>query len=176
VSPVGAIVMMDARDVLEVLACLRSADVGVWIDGGWGIDALLREQTREHDDLDVTILLASSARAAAALGSLEFVVVEDELPTRFVVHDDRDRRIDFHTITFDEMGRGWQQLQDGSRALYPPPGFLGAGMIGGLPVACLTAEVQLLHHLGYDPDDVDRRDLRLLAERFGLSLPAPYAI
>jgi lincosamide nucleotidyltransferase A/C/D/E len=173
---VGAADVMGLDDVLDVLTCLQDAEVGVWIDGGWGIDALLGEQTRVHDDLDVTILLASSARAAKALSALGFAIVEDELPTRFVVHDDRDRRIDFHTITFDEMGRGWQQLQDGSRALYPPPGFLGAGMIGGLPVACLTAEVQLLHHLGYDPDDVDRRDLRLLAERFGLSLPAPYAI
>jgi lincosamide nucleotidyltransferase A/C/D/E len=166
---------MGVGDVLEVLSCLRDAGVGVWIDGGWGIDALLGEQSREHDDLDVTILLTSSSHAAAALAALGFVVVEDERPTRFVVRDDHDRRIDFHTITFDEMGRGWQRLQDGSRALYPPPGFLGAGMIGGVPVACLTAAVQLLHHLGYDPDDVDRGDMRLLAERFGLALPAPYA-
>jgi lincosamide nucleotidyltransferase A/C/D/E len=110
---------MGMGDVLEVLSCLRDAGVGVWIDGGWGIDALLGEQSREHDDLDVTILLTSSSHAAAALAALGFVVVEDERPTRFVVRDDHDRRIDFHTITFDEMGRGWQRLQDGSRALYP---------------------------------------------------------
>src|SRR5258708_7387144 len=27
----------------------------VWIDGGWGVDALLGHQTRKHDDLDVAV-------------------------------------------------------------------------------------------------------------------------
>lgn len=34
--------------------------------------------------------------------------------------------------------------------------------------------VQSLHHLGYDPDDKDFHDMRLLADRFGIDLPAPY--
>jgi hypothetical protein len=39
-------------------------------------------------------------------------------------------------------------------------------------VRCLTPELQLRHHLGYTPDDHDRRDIRLLADRFGLAPPA----
>jgi len=38
----------------------------------------------------------------------------------------------------------------------------------------LTPELQLRHHLGYPPDENDRHDLRLLAERFALSLPPGY--
>jgi lincosamide nucleotidyltransferase A/C/D/E len=39
---------MTAADVIEVLQCLERAGVSVWIDGGWGVDALVGAQTREH--------------------------------------------------------------------------------------------------------------------------------
>jgi lincosamide nucleotidyltransferase A/C/D/E len=59
--------MMTADDVLEVIDALEGAGVSVWIDGGWGIDALVGEQTRPHDDLDVVIRIedAVAARSAA---------------------------------------------------------------------------------------------------------------
>ena len=59
-------------------------------------------------------------------------------------------------------------------AVYPASGFAGVGTIGGQPVDCLTAEVQLLHHLGYDPDEADWHDMALLRDRFELALPHPY--
>lgn len=42
--------VMTADDVLSILAVLRNADVDIWIGGGWGIDALVGEQTRLHRD------------------------------------------------------------------------------------------------------------------------------
>ena len=47
---------MHAPDVIEVINALGSASVDVWVHGGWGIDALLGEQTRAHDDLDVILV------------------------------------------------------------------------------------------------------------------------
>ena len=44
---------MTADAVLEVIATLEEASVRVWLDGGWGVDALLGEQTRNHADLDL---------------------------------------------------------------------------------------------------------------------------
>ena len=35
--------MMSAQDVLQVVSALGGADVGVWLDGGWGVDALVGE-------------------------------------------------------------------------------------------------------------------------------------
>ncbi len=35
--------------------------ITVWIDGGWGVDALLGECTREHQDLDIMISWEDSA-------------------------------------------------------------------------------------------------------------------
>jgi hypothetical protein len=41
---------MTAADVLEVLGILEEAGVGVWLDGGWAIDAS-RRTDGNHDDL-----------------------------------------------------------------------------------------------------------------------------
>ena len=166
--------MIDARSVLSVVTALQNAGVRVWLDGGWGVDALVGEQTREHDDLDCVIALSDVPIARDALAALGFAVSLDDLPTRFVVRDRCDRRVDFHTVTFDTTGAATQQLQDGTMAPYPAQGFFGFGHVAGVRVACLTAAVQSLHHLGYDPDDKDHHDMELLADRFGIDLPAPY--
>jgi lincosamide nucleotidyltransferase A/C/D/E len=46
---------MTVRDVIEVLDCLEQAGIHVWVDGGWGVDALVGEQTRDHSDLDLAL-------------------------------------------------------------------------------------------------------------------------
>jgi lincosamide nucleotidyltransferase A/C/D/E len=166
--------MMRARDVLQVVDRLDAAGVRAWLDGGWGVDALVGDQTREHDDLDLVVALTDATAAQAALAAVGFALAEDERPTRFVVRDAADRRVDFHTIEFDETGDGVQRLQDGRSWRYPREGFSGSGRIGGRVVRCLTAEAQVLCHLGYDPDDTDRHDMALLAERCGVAPPAPY--
>jgi lincosamide nucleotidyltransferase A/C/D/E len=166
--------MMDAQSVLSVVATLEHAGVGVWLDGGWGVDALVGEQTRDHDDLDCVIALSDAPCVRDALAGLGFAVSLDELPTRFVMRDRSDRRVDFHTVTFDATGGATQQLQDGRLAPYPAEGFSGSGQMAGVHVSCLSATVQLLHHLGYDPDEKDHHDMRLLADRFDVDLPASY--
>ena len=99
------------------------------------------KQTREHDDLDCVIALADAPLARDALAALGFAVSVDEIPTRFVVRDRSDWRVDFHTVTFDAAGGATQQLQDGSICPYPPQGFSGFGSVAGVEVACLTAAV-----------------------------------
>jgi hypothetical protein len=49
---------MSITDVHEVLGALDDAGVPVWVDGGWGVDALVRMQSREHGDLDLAIDVA----------------------------------------------------------------------------------------------------------------------
>ena len=166
--------MMSAADVLAVVARLDEAGIPVWLDGGWGVDALLGAQTRPHDDLDLVIALDRADAARAALAPLGYALDADERPTRFVLRADGDRRVDVHTVTFDEAGGGLQRLPDASAWRYPPAGFAGEGRVGDRPVRCLTPEVQVLTHVGYEPDETDRHDLRLLRDRFGIALPPPY--
>jgi lincosamide nucleotidyltransferase A/C/D/E len=41
--------------------------INIWIDGGWGVDALLGAQTRPHKDLDIAIEERDVAGLSAAL-------------------------------------------------------------------------------------------------------------
>ena len=165
---------MQSNNVLQIVTWLETAGIAVWLDGGWGVDALVGRQTRPHDDLDVIIALHHVEPAQQILRALGFALTVDELPTRFVLCDDHERRIDFHPVTFDSEGGGVQHLQDGSRFRYPPEGFGGAGSIDGRVVHCLTPEVQMLCHTGYVPDENDQHDVHLLHTEFRLALPSGY--
>jgi lincosamide nucleotidyltransferase A/C/D/E len=166
--------MIHAHDVLEIVVGLQSAQIAIWLDGGRGVDALLGEQTRALDDLDVIFSLSDGDAAILALSRLGVAVAADERPKRFVVRDRGDRRIDCHTVTFGGEGGGVQQMPNGDSWRYPAHGFFGCGVVAGKAVRCLSPEVQLLCHHGYQPDDTDRRDMLLLAERFGLTLTEPF--
>lgn len=166
--------MMSAADVLEIFDLLTSHGIEAWLDGGWGVDALLEEQTREHDDLDLVAALGRMPDAIAALSTTGFRVTEDERPTRLVLRDDAGRQIDIHTVVFDADGGGVQALPGERSYRYPPEGFAGHGKVAGVLLPCMTAAVQIECHLGYEPTDTDCRDVTLLAERFGLPLPKPY--
>ena len=47
---------MTATEAPAVLDILERAGIEVWVDGGWGIDALLGLETRAHRDLDLAHL------------------------------------------------------------------------------------------------------------------------
>ena len=57
-----------AEMVCSILDCLERAAVDVWLDGGWGVDALLGAQTRPHGDLDVIVSQRDVPRLCEALG------------------------------------------------------------------------------------------------------------
>jgi lincosamide nucleotidyltransferase A/C/D/E len=148
----------------------------VWLDGGWGVDALLGEQTRGHEDLDFVVSLDAADDVITALSSLGYTLDEDARPTRFTLSAPGGRKIDVHPVVFDDEGNAVQKGAGpgGGDAPYPAAGFAGHGSISGHAVACLTPQLLVLHHLGYPPADKDRHNVRLLCERFGIPLPGPY--
>jgi len=164
---------MNLDDVLDILARLDAAHVEWWVDGGWGVDALLGEETRSHDDLDLAVRREAIERLPALFP--EFTrAAEEWWPARFVLRDSAGRQVDFHPLTFDVRGDGWQELLDGTRGRYPAPDLGGRGRIGARDVRCLTPELQLQHHDYPSPDDVDWSDVWVLCERFNLMAPSAY--
>jgi lincosamide nucleotidyltransferase A/C/D/E len=165
---------MRANDVVAVLDLLESEQIDVWLDGGWGVDALIGSETRDHTDLDLVVALRDLDRAAAALATVGFAhdeAAEPGLPARFVLAADDGRRVDLHPVVFDVGGNGWQPLGDDAWGAYPAEGLEASGEVAGRAVRCISAELQVRHHLGYPPGEHDRHDLRLLYERFGVGLP-----
>src|SRR4051794_40508884 len=160
--------MFEARLVHAVLDAVPNAV----IDGGWGIDALVRRQTREHDDLDLVILSGDADAVVTALAALGFTNVTDERPTRIVVRRVDGGQVDLHLV--ERTPAGTTQRLPGDRYFTY---FLDGttGMIDGRPVRCLSADMQLLTHAGYEPDADDRADMTLVADASGIALPPPYA-
>jgi lincosamide nucleotidyltransferase A/C/D/E len=172
--------MMTATDVIQVVDALEASGVAVWVYGGWGIDALLEEQTRPHDDLDVLIPEGDIESAMNITHDLGFSLMTDELPQGFVVSDIDDRRIDFHPIRFQKDGSAIQKIKGGGEWVFSTTGLQGIGKIDGRKIRCITPEEQAVRasdqpgSAGYEPNETDRRDIQLLKERFRITLPYPY--
>jgi lincosamide nucleotidyltransferase A/C/D/E len=164
--------MMDADAVVQVLVTLEKASVQVWLDGGWGVDALLGQQTRDHDDLDIILSRSDVPKLREALLAVGFQVKTGGTANNFVLADRRGREVDVHAIEFDQRGYGYFDLPDGRRWPFPPAAFAGEGRVGARRVRCLSAEAQVqCHGQGYEPTEDDLRDMELLQERFGVVLP-----
>ncbi|MBV9831110.1 MAG: hypothetical protein JOZ82_05900 [Marmoricola sp.] len=159
---------MNASDVLDLLDALDGLGVRHWVDGGWGVDGLLGEQTRPHGDLDLVVPRPDLERVRAELIERGYEVLRDWLPTSLAFRHPSGREVDLHPVDPTLDGGGDQVLPDGTSWHYAAPII---GTIAGRPTPCAPAEDQLQMHLGYDPRPVDLEDMARLAARFGLALP-----
>ncbi|MFJ2278983.1 nucleotidyltransferase domain-containing protein [Streptomyces sp. NPDC087866] len=162
---------MTGDDVLEILEILRGAGAEVWIGGGWGIDALVGRQTREHQDLDLMHRLEQEPLVVAALAGAGFAETLDWRPARFVVSDTAGRQIDLHPLVFGPGGDALQEsLEPGKPFAYPAECFV-TGTVLDRTVPCLSAGQQVRFHQGYEPRERDLHDMALLREAFGNPSP-----
>ena len=163
---------MDAARVLDLLAHLKALDIAVWLDGGWAIDALLGEQTRPHDDLDLVARLDDSARIERALNERGYVLAGGGPPSSFELVDSEGHQVDVHPASFTPTGDGLYTMANGEDWIHPADGFSGSGRIRGREVPCLTPEVVMVNHTtGYALDEAHQRDVIALSERFGIPVP-----
>jgi lincosamide nucleotidyltransferase A/C/D/E len=161
-----------ATALVELLHLLESAAIPVWLDGGWGVDALLQTQTRTHKDVDIILPVVDVPRFQALLATGGFAVREGEPPHSFVLANGAGLEVDVHAVTFDNDGNGVYRMQNGEDWVYPAEGFDGRGVVGRMTVRCLSASTQVLCHAhGYVPAERDFCDMELLAQRFGVDLP-----
>lgn len=158
--------------MLHILDLLASAGVQAWLDGGWGVDALLGRISRVHNDLDLVLDLDDLNRAVQVLQSDGFAIEEDELGRVVLLHADHGR-LDLHPVTYDAHGNGVQVQPAEVPLVYPKEGFV-SGTIDGHKVGCISAQVQMAVRLGFDPSEKHRRDAIELSAAFGLPLPEPW--
>ena len=130
-----------AEGVIELYSGLRTEGVRIWVDGGWGIDALLGWQIRPHKDFDAIAALEDLPVLTRFLGGRGFALKliweenrwapSSELlaligrsrpavaaATAFVLEDGLGRELDFHIMRFDEHGRGVPAWD--SALVFPP--------------------------------------------------------
>ncbi len=161
---------MSADAVVQLLQLFEQHGIEVVVDGGWGVDALLGEQTRFHADVDIALEHKDVPKLRALLEARGYkdVLRDDTRDCNFVMGDEQGHEVDFHSYTFDAHGT----LVFGVE--YPFDSLTGTGTIQGYSVKCISAEWMVKFHSGYELDENDYRDVSALCERFGMALPAEY--
>ncbi|MET9555717.1 cold shock domain-containing protein [Streptomyces sp. NPDC006645] len=164
--------MMRAEDVLAVLDLLDRAGVEVRLDGGWGVDALLCEQTRPHEDLDIVVRAESLADLGRTMRDHGFRLWRDDGPYNHVLTDGAGRLVDVHAVDLGVTRTNEQGVEVyGPGGLpYPVGSLSGSGRVRGRLVGCGTAAFQIASHTGYALDEDDERDVLALHHRFGVPL------
>ena len=164
---------MTSSDLSALLELLRGASIQVWLDGGWGVDALLHHQTRRHKDVDLILRVSDVPALRHLLERRGFAIKEGAPPHSFILSDGSGLEVDVHAVVFDDAGNGIYRMENGQDWIYPAEGFAGTGLVDGHQVQCLTPAVQVLCHAhGYEPVAKDLQDMERLHERFGVELPA----
>lgn len=134
---------MPVASVLPALGRLDKAGIETIVMGGWGVDALVGEQRREHRDLDLIVDPHDLDSAIAALAPLGFEEwFRDPDPTPYAGHgiegdvvvlrDKAMRVVDLHPMRLDDLETASSR-----------------GEIGGSAVQCVSAELQIEAQSGY---------------------------
>ncbi|MGW0934817.1 nucleotidyltransferase domain-containing protein [Streptomyces sp. NPDC002666] len=160
---------MSASDVLSVLSVAREAGADVVIAGGWGVDALLGEETRSHKDLDLLHRSEQEPALVAALMAAGYAQTLDWRPARFVLSHPSGLEIDLHPLQFAPDGSAVQSSLDPEKPFHYPAECFVTGTIGGTRVHCISVGQQVEFHRGYEPGEADLHDMERLRREFGVA-------
>ena len=158
---------MTAKDAIDLYKLFDRHGIKVWIDGGWGVDALLGHQTRNHDDLDVALHHSDLSALCKLLEDCGYrhVPSGDSWGCNFVLDDEQGHRIDVHSFEIDRSG------ENTFGVAYRAEHLTGVGMIGGHQVRCVAPDWMVTFHTGYPLDKSDFLDVRALCEKFEIEMP-----
>jgi lincosamide nucleotidyltransferase A/C/D/E len=161
---------MTVNDVIEIVQLFNQNHIDFYIDGGWGVDALLGEQTRPHADLDIAVQHKDVPQIRALLEARGYKDVprDDTRDWNFVLGDDQGRQVDIHSYTFDAAGNHVYGIA------YPLDSLTGTGSVNGHPVKCISPEWLVKFHTGYKLDKNDYHDVKALCQHFGITMPLEY--
>jgi len=76
---------MTSSDLVDLISSIEEAGISAWLDGGWGVDALLQSQTRKHKDVDMVVRVADVPKLQEVLASRAFSILNGTPPTSFVL-------------------------------------------------------------------------------------------
>jgi lincosamide nucleotidyltransferase A/C/D/E len=126
---------MPISEVFTVLDRLASAGCRFWLEGGWGVDALVGRQTRPHRDVDVDIDADDEGLALSVLAELGYRVETDWRPNRVELIAPGRGWVDVHPLIVDAEGNARQAALDGGFHQFPKSYFV-EGTLYGVPIPC----------------------------------------
>jgi lincosamide nucleotidyltransferase A/C/D/E len=160
---------MTAADIIDLYSEFQQRGITVWIDGGWGVDALLGHQTRHHADLDLAVDHEHVPELKKILKARGYKEIRRASEWNFVFSDASGQEVDIHAFVYDDKGN----IVDG--ILYPALSLTGRGAIAEHSVNCISAEHLIKFHTGYTLRPSDYEDVTALCRKFGIELPDEYS-
>ena len=160
---------MTSNDVIDLYTNLENLGIKVWVDGGWGVDALLGKQTRSHEDLDIAVEAKHVPKLREFLKVKGYKQCKEDSEWNFVLRDRNGSEIDVHSFNLGEEGNVLEGIQ------YPTGSLTGTGTIEGNIVRCIAPQWVVAFHSGYALKEKDFKDVSAVCEKFGIELPEEYA-
>ena len=160
---------MNLDEVLAFYNALEANGVAIWVDGGWGVDALLGKQTRHHEDLDLAVSREHHPMLQQFLAKQgwEHCQRDGSKEWNYVVANESNL-VDVHVFEFDAEGTNTYGVA------YPQDSLTGVGSLRGQSVRCIAAESMFKFKTSFLPRPRDVADVQALAAKFGLELPEGY--
>jgi hypothetical protein len=127
------------RVIRKVIAVTRTADICLWLFGGWGLDARIGRITRSHGDVEFwveRIHAEVSKEVLVAAGATALATQPPDEACEFIWDE-----VPFSTAYFDRAPDGsFIQLLGRWSDWHFPPGSFGdePGMLDGTPVQAMS--------------------------------------
>ncbi|HEY0221039.1 MAG TPA: aminoglycoside nucleotidyltransferase [Candidatus Paceibacterota bacterium] len=159
---------MQMSDVVDLYSHLENRGVKIWIDGGWGVDALLERQTRLHKDLDFAVDQKDVPELLKFLAEKGYKEIRRDSEYNVVFTDETGKEIDYHAFIKDEEGKIIGGIA------YPDASLTGTGALNEQSVRCISPEYVVKFHSGYELKEKDFQDVSAICKKFGIDLPEEY--
>lgn len=172
---------MTAEKLLEIYQDLKNQEVQIIIDGGWGIDALLGEETRPHKDLDFWVDMNQQEKVQAYFEDNGYSKLSDAVPWHYSYQKD-NVLVDIHPLRMTPDGEG-ASLSPKGLPPFPQSALNGIGHILGSEVRCISAEYRvgcltkaygIVTLDGKEINEKDYQDVKLLCDKLNLELPIDF--
>lgn len=149
------------EDLMTVINILENANIVYWIDGGWGIDILYGEQTRNHRDIDINFDSQYTEKLLNILFEYGYEIDIDLKPVRIELYSEKYGYLDIHPFVLNKDGTSKQADLEGGWYEFGKDLF-GNAVFEGKLIPCISIKGQKLFHSGYELRDKDRHDLLIL--------------
>ena len=162
--------VITSKEVVDFYTQLENIGVEIWVDGGWGVDALLGKQLRPHKDLDIAIQWKDVPKLQEVLVAHGYKQVREDSQWNFVLADDKGHEIDIHAFIYGNKGNVVEGI------MYPAESLTGTGVINGRSVKCISAKymVEFLAPWIHKWPEKYLDAVSALCEKYEIELPEEY--
>lgn len=149
------------EDLMMIVNLLESLNITYWIDGGWGIDLLAGEQTREHRDIDINFDAQYTEELLNVLLEYGYEITTDWKPVRIELYSEMYGYLDIHPFVLNNDGTSKQADLEGGWYEFEKD-YFGQAIFEGKTIPCISIKGQKVFHSGYELRDKDKHDLLIL--------------